>query len=243
MTTTVVILQPQYFPWGGVFEQIRAADIYVHYDDVQFSKGYFNNRVQVKTAQGSAWMTVPVRHDGFTPINKMKPDAGQPWARKHFELLRQSLARAPHAADALAIAEPILKKEWDSLAELAIAGTEAAAEYLDFKPKFYRSSQLSIGGESSQRVFDICKHFNADVYVTGHGAKNYMDHELFDAAGIRIEYMDYEKRPYPQLHGDFTPYVTILDLIANCGKQGRDYLASKSRYWREILPELKAKTG
>ncbi|MBC8123824.1 MAG: WbqC family protein, partial [Gemmatimonadaceae bacterium] len=57
---TVVISQPMLFPWIGMFEQICLADVYVHYDDVQFSKGSFSNRVQVKSASGSKWITVPL---------------------------------------------------------------------------------------------------------------------------------------------------------------------------------------
>ncbi len=57
----VVISQPMLFPWAGMFEQIRLADVYVHYPDVQFSKGSFTNRVQVKTAGGSRWLTLPLR--------------------------------------------------------------------------------------------------------------------------------------------------------------------------------------
>ena len=46
------------FPWIGMLEQIKLADIIVHYDDVQFSKGSFTNRVQIKTKDGFKWMTV-----------------------------------------------------------------------------------------------------------------------------------------------------------------------------------------
>ena len=57
----VVISQPMFFPWVGMFEQIRLADIYVHYGDVRFSKGSYVNRVQIKTAQGVRWLTVPLQ--------------------------------------------------------------------------------------------------------------------------------------------------------------------------------------
>ena len=57
----VVISQSMYFPWVGMLEQIRLADVFIHYDDVQFSKGSFSNRVQVKQPDGtSAWMTIPL---------------------------------------------------------------------------------------------------------------------------------------------------------------------------------------
>jgi hypothetical protein len=79
------------------------------------------------------------------------------------------------------------------------------------------------------------QRFGGNVYVTGHGARNYFDHELFERHGISVEYMDYQKIPYPQLHGAFTPYVTILDLIANCGAESMAYLQSGTVRWREFV--------
>jgi WbqC-like protein family len=44
--------------------------------------------------------------------------------------------------------------------------------------------------------------------------------------------MDYPLTPYPQLHGDFDPYVTVLDLIANVGLgQARAHLDSRAIPW------------
>ena len=46
-TRCLVISQPMYFPRVGMLEQIRLADHFVYYDDVQFSRGGFSNRVQL----------------------------------------------------------------------------------------------------------------------------------------------------------------------------------------------------
>ena len=56
---TVVVSQSMYFPWCGLLDQIRQADVFVYYDDVQLVRG-FCNRVQVKTLQGYKWITVPL---------------------------------------------------------------------------------------------------------------------------------------------------------------------------------------
>jgi len=242
VTKRIVILQPQYFPWGGVFEQIKMADIYVHYDDVQFQHGGgFTNRVQVKTAQGIVWMTVPVTGASFTSIKETPIDYKHKWRKKHLGLLSQSFARAPFKKDMMDIAEAVLAPEHPDVAELNIKGIEACANYLGMAPAFYRSSALGIGGSSTQRVVNICKHFGANVYITGLGARNYIDYNMFEEAGIRLEYMDYADVQRPQLHGDFTPYTAILDLIANCGKDGLKFLQSGSKYWRDILPLLEEK--
>ena len=77
--TTVVVSQPMLFPWVGLFEQIRLADVFVYYDDVAFSKGSFFNRVQIKTSRGSKWLTVPLEHFELgTAINAVRPDDIRP---------------------------------------------------------------------------------------------------------------------------------------------------------------------
>ena len=240
--TRVVISQPMLFPWVGMFEQIRAADIYVHYDDVQFSKGSFTNRVQLKTARGPRWLTVPVRVSLGQTIADVRIDDGEPggrsdWRRRHLAMLEEALAGAPFAADALALARRVYDRNDERLGELVIAGMEAVLAYFELTPRLriLRSSALGVPGKSWPRVLDVVRRLDGDVYVTGHGARHYLDHGAFEAAGVRVEYLDYEKRPYAQLHGPFTPYVSVLDLIANVGRSGRDVIVSGTKPWREFL--------
>ena len=233
----IVISQPMYFPWIGLFEQIRLADVYVHYDDVQFSKGSFVNRVQYKTAAGSKWLTVPLRGLKLgQPIAEVMIDYSQDWQRRHLESLRQAYACAPYSGEMLQIAQDVLRRDCRTISELAAASIETVCEYysLGSQDKFCHSSAVPIAGKSSQRVFEMVRHFDGDIYVTGHGARNYLDHNLFEQNHIRVEYMNYQKRPYRQEHGEFTPFVSILDLIANMGPGGRDLVCSGTVDWKEF---------
>jgi hypothetical protein len=234
----VVISQPMFFPWVGLFEQVRLADVYVHYDDVQFSKGHFVNRVQVKTAQGSRWLTVPLKHLHLGQrIDEVRPDDAQPWRQRHLALLAQAYRDATFLPAMLDLVRRVYEQPVRTLADLTIASMEAVCRFLDLaaQTEVLRSSALGVSGTSTRRVLDIVRHVGGDVYITGHGAKNYLDHELFEADGIRVEYIDYQRRPYPQLHGEFTPSVSILDLIANMGTDGRGVLVSPTVYWRDFL--------
>jgi hypothetical protein len=43
--------------------------------------------------------------------------------------------------------------------------------------------------------------------------------------GIQVSWFDYSGYPeYPQLWGDFTHHVTILDLLFNCGKEAHRHM-------------------
>jgi len=241
VTTTVVISQSMLFPWIGMLEQLRLADVFVHYDDVQFSKGSFVNRVQVKTARGVEWMTVPLRdlHLGQR-IDEVQIAPPSRWRQAHLDLLARGFEGAPHAADALRLARDVYAGEYASIGSLARASMLALADYfgLSVGTSFVDVTGLDIGGASSDRVLAVVKHHGADTYVTGHGGSRYLDHLAFERAGVRVEYMAYRRLPYPQLHGVFTPHVTALDLVANCGRAGIQYICSETVSWRDYCASV-----
>jgi hypothetical protein len=229
----LVISQPMFFPWVGMLEQARLCDTFVHYDDVQFSKGSFTNRVQIKTAQGPAWMTVPVVHEGRCQIRDVRVNESTRFREKHLRTLAQSYAQAPHRDAMLSLVEKVYAERSSWLAELAIASSEALWDVFGVRPDIVlRSSGVCVGGASSERVLAFNVALGANVYVSGQGGRAYLDHASFRAAGIDVRYMDYEKRPYPQLHGEFTPYVSALDLLANLGPEGCTQIASVASSWQ-----------
>jgi hypothetical protein len=238
----VVISQSMFFPWVGLLEQIRLADIFIHYDDVQYTRGSFYNRVQIKTANGSKWLTVPLRDQHLGQrIDEVLIDDRSDWRTRHRNMLKQAYLKAPFRDEMLLLVDRVFAKDYVTLADLSRESMLAVAQYFELtrNTRFFNSAELGVPGASSQRVRDLCVAVGATVYITGHGARNYLDHELFERAGIRVEYMKYRMLPYPQLHGEFTPYVSALDLIANCGKEGKNVICSESIYWKDFLNETK----
>ena len=233
--TTVVVLQPMFFPWVGHLEQVRLADVFVHYDDVQLSPGSFANRVQLKTAQGKQWLTAPIEHRGLRTIAETRLHRGRDWRSQHLRTLQQAFAKAPCRDDAIGLVEQVYRAGHETLADLCIAGIEALADYFDLRTEFVRSSSLDLPGRATGRVLALCDHFHAASYVTGHGARDYLEHERFAAAGIDVRYMDYVRTPYPQQHGPFDPHCTTLDLVANCGRDGRWAIASGTTPWQHFV--------
>ena len=224
-----------YFPWVGLLEQVRLADVFVHYDDVQFARG-FCNRVQVKAESGCRWITVPTRdrHRGQT-IDEIAIDDRIDWRQQHRDVLRQAYLNAPFRDDMLNLVDGVFNRPLDTLAEVSRASILQLVEYFDLRGgTFVNSRDMHVGGSSSQRLLDIVLALGGLTYITGHGARNYLDHDLFERAGVAVRYMKYQLIPYPQLHGPFTPYVTGLDLVANCGKDGHVVIKSSAIDWREF---------
>lgn len=227
-----------YFPWVGLLEQIRLADVFVHYDDVQFSKGSFSNRVQIKTAKGVNWMTIPLSGVRLgQSIVEVQTDNTRDWRGQHQEMLYQAYRSAPFRDEMLDLVRRAHQAPARSLADVARVSMLELTAYFDLAhgTRFVDVGDLDVPGASSQRVRDIVAALDGSRYVTGHGARNYLDHELFEGSSIAVEYMDYQRTPYPQLHGEFTPYVSALDLVANCGKEGKSVICSNSVHWREFM--------
>ncbi len=228
----VVILQPQFLPWRGVFEQIRLSDEYIHLDDVALPQGRsFISRVQIKTAQGPAWLTVPIRK-GAQHLVDIKTDDSQPWRKTHLKTLHNAYARAPHADAMLELAHTVYALETDSLCEWNIHAIETISKFLNLRCTFSRASTLPSTKKSTERLVEIACAASATQYLTGHGALSYLSPEPFERNAVQVEVMDYRRSPYPQLFEGFDPHVSVLDLIANTGTEAPSFLDSPSLEWR-----------
>jgi WbqC-like protein family len=222
--TTLVVLQPSYLPWLGYFDQMSKADVFVWYDDVQYDKHGWRNRNRIKSPKGPLWLTVPVLHKGraLQPIDAVEIDNRLSWSRKHLRSLEQLYARAPFAGDVLPRLAEMLLRPWQRLVDLDIATTEWLASEFAIETPRYRASQMGVEGDRNTRLINFCRHFKATRYISGDAARAYLDVAQFAAAGIEVVWHAYQHPQYPQLHGEFIPYLSALDLLLNTGPAARE---------------------
>jgi hypothetical protein len=229
--STLVVLQPGYLPWLGFFDQMQRSDVFVYYDDVQFDKHGWRNRNRVKGPDGAPhWLTVPVLHSGrnWPAILEVEIEPRSPWARKHVGTLRQFYFKAPFLGRYLPALEEMLERPWTRLVDLDLAVTGLICGWLGLERRTLRASELGITGKQSERLLALCQHVGATRYLSGSSAKNYLDTELFSRHGIEVERQDYVHHVYPQQHGDFVPYLSIVDLLFNCGEESATTLGRGS---------------
>jgi len=225
----VVILQPSYIPWRGYFDQIRKADLFIFYDDVQYDKHGWRNRNQIKTAQGRQWLTIPVHSRGVTQgiaIKDVRIDWSRPWAENHLKALTSAYNRAPHFAEYLPLLESFYGRRDNCLADFTIETTIALSRALGLtSTRFRRASELpGIDGLKTDRLIQILTRVGAKHYISGPSARDYIEQEKFAEAGISLEYMIYNYPEYPQLYPPFDPHVTILDLLFMTGRDALNFM-------------------
>ena len=221
----IAILQSNYIPWKGYFDIIAAVDEFILYDDVQFTKNDWRNRNKIKTPQGVQWLTVTVGQDIKRRIRDVEL-LNSKWQTKHWKTLESNYRRAPYFEEVAAIFEPLyMQRQHANLSALNQMFIEAICAYLNITTKISHSWDYQLVEGKSARLADLCTQAGATEYISGPAAKDYIEENVFAEQGIKLTWFDYEGYPeYPQLWGDFTHTVTILDLLFNCGNAAPQYM-------------------
>ena len=234
MSRVAVILQPSYLPWIGYFDLLSQADVWVWYDDVQFTRRDWRNRNRVAGDGDPQWLTVPVKSRGRfeQKILDVEIDDSRPWQRKHLETVRRLYLKAPHTEEVLDVLRQELNRRPERLADLTIDVAEALAARLGFAPRFVRSSTLTdTPGRRDQRLIAICQRLDAGVYLSGPAARAYIDPTNFQAASIELRYAIYEYPPYPRGGQRFVPRLSIVDALSWLGPRATAaYIREHSRW-------------
>jgi len=223
-----VILQPMYLPWIGYFAMIDETDAFVFYDDVQFVERSWHRRNKVKMPDGrSMWLSVPIRKRYGQKINEARIDTDLEWRRKHWSTIVHAYGRAPFFRQYSASLQEIYEKEWEYLADLDITLVKLISEHLGLTcTRFVRSSGLGVSGQKTDRLINVLKKLGADEYVSGPAAKSYVELDKFEREGIALYWYEFKHPVYPQLHGAFLPYMSIVDLLFNVGDEALSTIRS-----------------
>ncbi len=226
MTKRVAVIQSSYIPWKGYFDIIHDVDLFVFYDDVQYTVRDWRTRNRVKSANGSVWLTIPAGSDRNRLICEvLLPDDG--WASRHWKTIVQSYAKAPHFKRYRPVLEELyLGQRWSSLSDFNQTMTKTIArDMLGIECEFADSRSFAAEGRKLDRMLDLLKKTGATRYVSGPSAQDYLDQEAFAQAGIELVYKSYAGYPeYPQLYPPFEHAVSVLDLLFMTGDDAPNYI-------------------
>jgi len=223
----IAILQSNYLPWKGVFDLINKVDIFVFLEDVQYTTRDWRNRNKILTSEGTKWITVPINNKDKREqlIYEATISNDEEWQKKHFNAFQTNYGRAPYYKQYKWIIEDIyLNRKWNSISELNKYATKLISKELRIKTEFIDSKDLNTTGTKDDKLIQICKKLNADYYISGPAAKNYIVNEKFENNNIELDYIGYEYPIYKQMFESFNHNVTILDLIFNCGENAPYYI-------------------
>ncbi|MBW2028807.1 MAG: WbqC family protein [Deltaproteobacteria bacterium] len=224
------VSQPYFAPYPGFFHKVSRSDTFVILDEVQFPRGTtWVTRNRFKNDKGILWMTIPVwkKGLGFQKINEVRIYDEGHHLRKYLASLKSAYGKAPFFQDHLPFLERIFSAGYERLIEFNVDIIRHILKSLGIGTKIRLLSELGIHSTGEQRLVDICMELGARCFLAQNAARKYLNEDLFQRAGIGIEFFRPPSPVYPQLWGEFVPNLSALDLLFNCGPGSRNILSGK----------------
>jgi hypothetical protein len=215
----VAVLQSNYLPWKGYFDIINSVDVFVYYDEVQYTKNDWRNRNKLYGKNGEFWLTIPIHKDAVKQkISEVKIE-NPAWQEQHFKSIYLTYKRSPffYQIEPL-IHEVYIEKKWELLIDIDRYLIEQIAKMVGIQTKFIDSKSYDLQGDRVERLVNLLKQVGATTYLSGPSARNYLaDKEyIFTANDIDLVYKSYVGyKEYSQLCSPFLHGVSVIDVLAN----------------------------
>lgn len=218
------IHQPCFFPWLGLLSKIEKSDILIVMDDVQLSDSAFQHRNQFLTNDGKVkYLTIPFVKQNYmaTPFKELKI-ADASWRMKHNNFIQNNYKKHPFFDQIYSAVRPIFEEKTSYLFDVVLKSMNISMKLCGIHTELILQSQVAYNHEVTKGglVIELLKAANAKHYLSGRGAEAYQNSEMFESAGITLEYMNFTHPEYPQKNSqEFIPGLSCLDLLFNVGSE------------------------
>jgi hypothetical protein len=217
----VSIHQPHFLPWMAYFNKVLSSDTFVWLHSVQYRKNYFQNRTQIKNVnEQPLWLTIPVHAKFGVKIDEVTV-ADPKWCNRICRTIEQCYCKAPYFAECWPILEECLQTTADTLDEINYRTFRVLLRLLNADAvTVKRIGDVAVDSDDpTARLVNVCTAVGATAYIAGRGGRNYLRHEEFEKAGIKVVWQDFlfHKATYSQLGKTFLSGLSIIDCIFNVG--------------------------
>ncbi len=212
---TVCIHQPDFAPWLGFFDRLIDADVYVVFDDAQFLRRGWHHRDKILGPQGTQWLTVPVLKKGryHQEIRDVKIDESTNWRRKHLQTLASVYGNRPGFESTHRQITEIYDRQHERLIDLNMDLISWLLKALDIEVQICMSSEFGIESTSTSRLVELTQALGGTTYISGLGAKNYLDEEAFRQQNIEVRWQEFLHPTWDQGQSTFLSMLSTLDTL------------------------------
>lgn len=218
----IYITQPTYMPWIGYFSYLLKCKKVVFLDDVQFSRKSWQQRNKIFKETGFQYLTVPVEKKGKydQKVNEVMVKNIN-FFDDHLKIIKHTYSKSFFFNDIFnqitEIRDSITNEK--NLSKINIIIINKFLEIIGKKINYTTSSEIDVAGKKSQKLINICLALKAKKLMSNEGAKIYLNQDinLFKENKIDLSFYKYNPIKYNQLGKQFTPYLSIIDLLFNEG--------------------------
>jgi hypothetical protein len=210
--------QPYLFPYIGYFQLIRAADVFVICDDLNYIRNSWINRNRILLDGKTRYFSVPIMdQSSFREIREtcVSPREYPRWRRKFFVSIQQAYQKAPHYATVRGVLAEIFTETVSTISELARSSILSVCGYLGINTQIRETSAIYglRDANMTERVYEICKRECADAFVNAIGGTELYSRDDFLRQGISLEFLKTRNIGYKQWGQPFVSNLSIIDVM------------------------------
>lgn len=212
----VGIMQPYFFPYIGYWQLINAVDRYVIRNDVNFIKGGWIHRNKILINGEGHFINLPLRKASSNKyINEIEILNDASNINKILRKIESAYRKAPYYQDVFPVLEKIIAQDEENLAKYLQYLIKEICRYLSIETKIYVASEIEMtpGLKGQDRVIDICKILQAELYINAIGGKELYSHEEFNNQGMQLRFLKTSDIMYHQAKDEFVPNLSIIDVM------------------------------
>ncbi len=226
----LAIMQPYFFPYIGYFQLINAADTFVIYDNIQFTKKGWINRNRILVNGKDDYISLPIKKDSdyLNVAERRLADSFNDDKLKMLRRIAESYRKASEFNTAFPIIEAAINTPSHNLFEYIYGTLRYVCKYLDIDTPFAVSSTLSADHQlkSQDKVIAYCQALNATEYINPIGGLELYSKETFQQHNIKLSFIKSKEVIYPQYKNEFIPWLSIIDVMMfNSKEKIQQYLA------------------
>ena len=223
----LAISQPTYLPWYGYFGLIDFVDEFVFLENVQFSKRSWQQRNKIRDNKGEFYLTLSVRTKNryYQKIHEVELDNFFNEKKKHLEANRQNYSNSKYFDLYFSNFQKIMLNNFDNLSDLNKKLILYFCRELKIDTKISSDKDYSFQTKNIEYLKDICVKKKCSTYFSTVGSKKYFqDLKTFPKSDIKIKYFQFKDAKYLQCYDNFTPKLSIIDLLFNLGPDSINYI-------------------
>lgn len=219
----VAIHQPHYFPWEGYISKIKTVDKFILMNEVQLTDGSPMYRHSLLTLNGQKkYITIPFEKTNYKKkfYKDILLNPQIDWQKKHVDFIKVNYSKSPFYKEVMDVISFIFNKKYDNICDVTVDTILVMKDIFNINTDIILQSELNYPKESkkNQLVLDLCIASNADCYLSGQGAKKYMELEPFEKSNIKVDFQDFKQTEYTQLNSkEFIRGLSILDMLFSVG--------------------------
>ena len=225
----LAIMQPYLFPYIGYFQLINAADEFVVYDNIKFTKKGWINRNRILVNGKDDYITFPLKKDSdhLDVKERFLADSWNTERNKMLNRIVECYKKAPYFAEAFPIVEKAILFEEYNLFNFIFNSLSILKDYLKIETRFIISSTINVDHnlKSENKVIEICKECKANAYINPIGGIELYSKQNFKVQNIELGFLKSGDVSYTQFSNAFIPALSIIDvLMFNDKEKVQEYL-------------------